>query len=80
MKTIEEIVVAIREYADTDSQVVGRDVLRRKLHSFADELKDTHKQEISQAYMRGLREGVTDFVEKMRRSIIKGISEYGIVK
>ena len=80
MKTFEEFVAELREYADIDSQVVGRDVLRRELHSFANLLKDTHKQEVSQAYMRGLREGVTDFVKKLRRSINKGLSEYGIVK
>jgi hypothetical protein len=82
MKTIEEIGAELREYADadTDSQVVDREVLRRKLHFFADSLKDAHRQEISQAYMRGLREGVRDFVKKMRRSINKSLSEYGIVK
>lgn len=39
METINEIVSEMRDFADTDSQTIGRDVLRRKIQHFADRIK-----------------------------------------
>ena len=33
--TLSDIAAQMREFADTDSQVVGRDVLRRRIQDFA---------------------------------------------
>lgn len=39
METIENIVREMREFADKDSQTIGRDVLRREIQHFADRIK-----------------------------------------
>lgn len=39
METINDIVREMHEFADTDSQTIGRDVLRREIHHFADRIK-----------------------------------------
>lgn len=39
MKTVDEILREMREFADADSQTIGRDVLRREIQHFADRIK-----------------------------------------
>lgn len=39
MKTINDIVAEMREFADADSQSIGRDVLRRRIQQFADRIE-----------------------------------------
>ena len=39
METIQDIVTEMREFADKDSQTIGRDVLRRTIQHFADRIK-----------------------------------------
>lgn len=36
-----EVVKSIRRFADEDSETIGRDVLRRELHNFADKVDET---------------------------------------
>ena len=36
MKTINDIVAEMLEFADVDSQTIGRDVLRRRIQHFSD--------------------------------------------
>ena len=39
METISEIITDMREFADADSQSIGRDVLRRRIQHFADSIE-----------------------------------------
>lgn len=39
METINDIVAEMREFADADSQSIGRDVLRRRIQHFADRIE-----------------------------------------
>lgn len=45
METIDDIVREMREFADTESQSIGRDVLRRSIQHFADRIKAAVKRE-----------------------------------
>ena len=44
-ETIADIVTAMLEFADTDSQTIGRDVLRRRIQHFARCFEAAHKRE-----------------------------------
>lgn len=44
-ETIDSIIAEMREFADTDSQDIGRDVLRRQIQHFADRFEAAHKRE-----------------------------------
>lgn len=41
METIKDIVAELREFADADSQSIGRDVLRRRIQHFADRIEQS---------------------------------------
>ena len=43
METIDDIVREMRRYADEDAHVIGRDVLRRDIQTFADRLEKAHE-------------------------------------
>ena len=43
METIDDIVREMRRYADEDAHVIGRDVLRRDIQTFADRTKKAHE-------------------------------------
>lgn len=45
-ETVNDILREVREFADTDSQTIGRDVLRRQIQNFADRFKAAYKREI----------------------------------
>ena len=40
-ETISDIVSEIREFADTDSQTIGRDVLRKRIQDFASRIEQS---------------------------------------
>ena len=44
-ETIADIVAEMLEFADTDSQTIGRDVLRRRIQHFARRIEAAHKRE-----------------------------------
>ena len=47
-KTIADIVMKMIEFADTDSQTIGRDVLRRRIQHFAKRIEATHQREVAE--------------------------------
>lgn len=51
-----------------------------ELKKYADRIERAHKAELTKNYIRGVREGVQDFATKMRGTIKKVVSEYGIPK
>lgn len=50
--TIESIIAEMREFADTESQSIGRDVLRREIQYFAERIEATHKLELEDCVLR----------------------------
>ena len=47
-ETIADIVTAMLEFADTDSQTIGRDVLRRRIQHFARRFEAAAKREVAE--------------------------------
>ena len=47
-ETIADIVADMREFADTDSQTIGRDVLRRHIQHFARRIEAAAKREVAE--------------------------------
>ena len=47
-ETIADIVAEMREFADTDSQSIGRDVLRRRIQHFARRIEAAHQREVAE--------------------------------
>ena len=47
-ETIADIVTAMLEFADTDSQTIGRDVLRRRIQHFARRFEAAAKREVEE--------------------------------
>ena len=45
-ETIADIVAEMREFADTDSQSMGRDVLRKRIQHFARRIEAAWKREV----------------------------------
>ena len=44
-EAIADVVAEMLEFADTDSQTIGRDVLRRRIQHFARRIEAAHKRE-----------------------------------
>lgn len=47
-ETIADIVMKMIEFADTDSQTIGRDVLRRRIQHFAKRIEAAHQREVAE--------------------------------
>ena len=47
-ETIADIVAEILEFAETDSQTIGRDVLRRRIQNFAKRFEAAAKREVAE--------------------------------
>ena len=47
-ETIADIVAKMLEFADTDSQTIGRDVLRRRIQHFANRIEAAAKREVAE--------------------------------
>ena len=58
-ETIADIVAEMREFADTDSQSIGRDVLRRRIQDFV--------ARIIEATMKREREAGAEVAEDLKR-------------
>lgn len=56
-EAIESIIAEMREFADTDSQSIGRDVLRRKIQHFSDRIELAHRAEIDWLIVREDKRG-----------------------
>lgn len=62
---VADILREMREFADTDSQAIGRDVLRRKIQHFADRVEAAYTREAGVAKM----ETTAGNVAKMRKAL-----------
>lgn len=57
METLEDILREMREFADTESQSIGRDVLRRRIQHFADRIEAARKREREATCQESLQVG-----------------------
>lgn len=58
METISEIITDMREFADADSQSIGRDVLRRRIQHFADSIE----QAVTNCNQLKMREALVELI------------------
>ena len=47
-ETIADVVAKMLEFAETDSQTIGRDVLRRRIQNFARRFEAAHQREVAE--------------------------------
>ena len=47
-ETIADVVAEMLEFAETDSQTIGRDVLRRRIQKFAKRIEAAHHREVAE--------------------------------
>ena len=79
METISEIITDMREFADADSQSIGRDVLRRRIQHFADRIE----QAVTNCNQFKMREALLKSrkaMDEMSRSIFQGWIEDGLAE
>ena len=66
-ETIADIVAEMREFADTDSQSIGRDVLRRRIQHFARRFEAAHQREVAEL-RECLKETMEDAVAEYKNN------------
>ena len=65
-ETIADIVAKMLEFADTDSQTIGRDVLRRRIQHFARRFEAAAKREVAEL-RECLREAVAEVCNRLEK-------------
>ena len=63
-ETIADIVAEILEFAETDSQTIGRDVLRRRIQNFAKRFEAAAKCEVA------------ELLECLKETMVDAVAEY----
>ena len=66
-ETIADIVADMREFADADSQTIGRDVLRRRIQHFARRFEAAAKREVAEL-RECLKETMADAVAEYKNN------------
>ena len=66
-ETIADIVAEILEFAETDSQTIGRDVLRRRIQHFANRIEAAAKREVAEL-RECLKETMVDAVAEYKNN------------
>lgn len=74
-ETIADIVAEMREFADTDSQSIGRDVLRRRIQDFARRFEAAAKREVAE-----LRKGISELLDALQAIYDEECTSYGTGK
>ena len=65
-ETIADVVAKMLEFAETDSQTIGRDVLRRRIQNFARRFEAAHQREVAEL-RECLREAVTEVCYRLEK-------------
>ena len=65
-ETIADIVDEMLKFAETDSQTIGRDVLRRRIQNFARRFEEVAKLEVAEL-RECLREAVTEVCNRLEK-------------
>ena len=66
-ETIADIVAVMLEFAETDSQTIGRDVLRRRIQNFARRFEAASKREVAEL-RECLKETIADAVAEYKNN------------
>ena len=66
-ETIADVVAKMLEFAETDSQTIGRDVLRRRIQNFARRFEAAHQREIAKL-RECLKETMVDAVAEYKNN------------
>ena len=66
-ETIADIVSEMIEFAETDSQTIGRDVLRRRIQNFARRFEEAAKHEVAEL-RECLKETMVDAVAEYKNN------------
>ena len=66
-ETIADIVSEMLEFAETDSQTIGRDVLRRRIQNFARRFEAASKREVAEL-RECLKETIADAVAEYKNN------------
>ena len=66
-ETIADVVAKMLEFADTDSQTIGRDVLRRRIQHFARRFEAAAKREVAEL-RECLKETMADAVAEYKNN------------
>ena len=66
-ETIADIVAKMLEFAETDSQTIGRDVLRRRIQNFARRIEAAAKREVAEL-RECLKETMADAVAEYKNN------------
>ena len=65
-ETIADVVAKMLEFAETDSQTIGRDVLRRRIQHFANRIEAAHQREVAEL-RECLKEAVTEVCNRLEK-------------
>ena len=65
-ETIADVVAKMLEFAETDSQTIGRDVLRRRIQNFARRFEAAAKREVAEL-RECLKEAVTEVCNRLEK-------------
>lgn len=71
-ETIADIVAEMLEFADAESQSIGRDVLRRRIQHFARRFEAAAKREVSE-----LRKGISELLDALQTIYDEECTGYG---
>ena len=71
-ETIADIVSEMIEFAETDSQTIGRDVLRRRIQNFARGVEAAGKREVAE-----LRKGMSELLDALQEIYDEECTSYG---
>ena len=66
-ETIADVVAKMLEFAETDSQTIGRDVLRRRIQNFARRFEAAHQREVAEL-RKCLKETMVDAVAEYKNN------------
>ena len=66
-ETIADVVAKMLEFAETDSQTIGRDVLRRRIQNFARRFEAASKREVAEL-RECLKETMADAVAEYKNN------------
>ena len=67
-ETIADVVAEMLEFAETDSQTIGRDVLRRRIQNFARRFEEVAKREIAELDRKAREVNLKYRAEKARHT------------
>ena len=75
-ETIADVVAKMLEFAETDSQTIGRDVLRRRIQHFANRIEAAAKREREAGADAAHQREVAELRECLKETMVDAVAEY----